>query len=154
MRILSSGGSQDFFFGSPDLALSTGRPDGTGGDREQASHWKDDALTGIHIGIMDPTLGDGEHFVITDNDILALTSVGDQSASRGSPGGPTINSASYNGSKLKIKGQGFTGTIQLEINGQIVDPPSGIAVNPNGKKLQAKAPATTLNLHVGSNAII
>lgn len=37
-RILSSGGSQDFFDGSREVALSTGRPDGTGGDREQASH--------------------------------------------------------------------------------------------------------------------
>ena len=30
-RILSSGGTQDFFDGSRELALSTGRPDGTGG---------------------------------------------------------------------------------------------------------------------------
>ena len=33
-------------------AMSTGA---TNGDRRQASHWKDDALTGNTIGIMDPT---------------------------------------------------------------------------------------------------
>jgi hypothetical protein len=33
-------------------AMSTGA---TNGDRRQASHWKDDALTGQTIGIMDPT---------------------------------------------------------------------------------------------------
>ena len=155
LRILSSGGNQDFYFGTQDLALSTGRPDGTGGDRQQASHWKDDALTGVHIGIMDPTLGDGEHSVITDNDVLALNSVGYQPKSGSSnPNGPTINTVSYTGTKLKIKGKGFTGTLQLEINGQIVSPPSGITVNPGGKKLTIKGSAVILNLHVGGNTII
>ncbi len=37
--------------------LSTGQP---GGDNRQASHWKDDALTGIHIGVMDPTASTGQ----------------------------------------------------------------------------------------------
>jgi hypothetical protein len=39
-RILSSGGEQVFFGLSPELEFSTGRPDGTGGDGAQASHWK------------------------------------------------------------------------------------------------------------------
>src|SRR5437660_9611884 len=39
-RILSSGGTQDYFFGGSDLGLSTGRADGSGGDQSQASHWK------------------------------------------------------------------------------------------------------------------
>ena len=72
-RILSSGGSQILFGGSgPELALSTGRPDGTGGDENQASHWKDDFLTGTNIGIMDPTIGRGVRKTITSNDTLAF----------------------------------------------------------------------------------
>ncbi|MGH9936531.1 MAG: NF038122 family metalloprotease, partial [Blastocatellia bacterium] len=48
-RILSSGGEQVFFGGGPELALSTGQPDGNGGDGRHPSHWKDDALTGRYI---------------------------------------------------------------------------------------------------------
>ena len=72
-RILSSGGSQILFAGSgPELALSTGRPDGTGGDGNQSSHWKDDAITGTYLGIMDPTIGIGVRKTITSNDTLAF----------------------------------------------------------------------------------
>jgi len=45
-RILSSGGEHRFFANRPELGLSTGRNDGTGGDNRQASHWKDDSLSG------------------------------------------------------------------------------------------------------------
>src|SRR5262249_32888630 len=55
-RIESSGGDQVFFFGAPELALSTGRPDGNGGDGNQASHWKSAEITGTVIGIMDPSI--------------------------------------------------------------------------------------------------
>ncbi|MDW8256429.1 MAG: NF038122 family metalloprotease, partial [Acidobacteriota bacterium] len=71
-RILSSGGEQVFFAGPPALPLSTGRPDGSGGDGNQASHWKDDDLTGQYIGIMDPTARPGERNEITENDLKAL----------------------------------------------------------------------------------
>jgi hypothetical protein len=40
-RVLSSGGTQVQFNGGPELELSTARPDGTGGDGNQAAHWKD-----------------------------------------------------------------------------------------------------------------
>src|SRR5258707_415562 len=50
-RILSSGGTQVFFAGTSDLGLSTGRQDSSGGDGEQASHWKAQSQTGILIGI-------------------------------------------------------------------------------------------------------
>ena len=152
-RILSSGGSQNFFFAGTSLALSTGRPDGTGGDKEQASHWKADELTGTHIGIMDPTLGDGERETINDNDLVALNAFGYRVKSDlgGPAGGPTINNVVYNGAKLKIKGKGFTGTLQLEINGVVVAPPLGFSNS--SKKLQIKADAGTLNLHSGSNQI-
>lgn len=75
-RVLSSGGEQRFYDGGRMLALSTGRPDGTGGDGSQAAHWKDDRLTGQHIGVMDPTLEFGEHQFITDNDIDVLDTIG------------------------------------------------------------------------------
>ena len=94
-RILSSGGGQEFFDGSREVALSTGRPDGTGGDREQSSHWKDDRLTGNYVGIMDPTLADGQRDTITENDLAALRSFGytvDGDAS--SSDEPTIKNAS------------------------------------------------------------
>jgi hypothetical protein len=75
-RIQSSGGEQVYFANGAALGLSTGRPDGTGGDEQQASHWKDDALTGVRIGIMDPTLGSGERTELTSNDLQAFGMIG------------------------------------------------------------------------------
>jgi uncharacterized protein YneR len=84
-RILSSGGQQVHFVGSPELQLSTGRPDGSGGDGRQASHWKDDDIIGQYIGIMDPTLPRGTRQEITNNDKLALDFLG-YKVNRGGPG--------------------------------------------------------------------
>lgn len=75
-RILASGGTQIFFGGGAELGLSTGRPDGTGGDRNQASHWKADEITGTYLGVMDPTAGRGERDQITPNDLHALDTIG------------------------------------------------------------------------------
>ncbi len=76
-RILSSGGTQVQFNGGPELELSTGKPDGTGGDGEQASHWKDDALNGgTFIGIMDPTISRGRRELMTANDQAAIDTFG------------------------------------------------------------------------------
>jgi Bacterial pre-peptidase C-terminal domain/Fibronectin type III domain len=75
-RVLSSGGDHVYFANGSALNLSTGRPDGTGGDEQQASHWKDDALTGQRIGIMDPTLGSGTRTELTNNDLLAFGMIG------------------------------------------------------------------------------
>ncbi|HSB11922.1 MAG TPA: NF038122 family metalloprotease [Blastocatellia bacterium] len=75
-RLLSSGGEQSFFTGDRALALSTGRPDGQGGDGREASHWKDDNLTGETIGVMDPTIGPGEHYSMTSDDVLVLETIG------------------------------------------------------------------------------
>lgn len=71
-RILSSGGDQIFFVGGRETPLSTGRPDGTGGDRQQASHWKDDSLIGQFIGVMDPVIPSGRREVLTLNDLIAV----------------------------------------------------------------------------------
>jgi hypothetical protein len=75
-RILTSGGNQVFFSGGSELGLSTGRPDGTGGDGRQSSHWKDNSFTGRNIGIMDPTIGRGERETIDKNDLIALDAFG------------------------------------------------------------------------------
>ena len=88
-RVQSSGGSQVYFTGSGTLALSTGRPDGTGGDENQASHWKDDAITGTRIGIMDPTLSKGVRSQLTDADLQAFGMMGYEIVSGTTPGGQT-----------------------------------------------------------------
>jgi hypothetical protein len=75
-RILSSGGEQRFYAGDSMLALSTGRPDGTGGDGKPPSHWKDEHLTGQYLGVMNPTIAPGEYQFITDNDLTVLEAIG------------------------------------------------------------------------------
>jgi hypothetical protein len=75
-RILSSGGEHRFFNGNPELACSTGRPNGTGGDGRQASHWKADEQSGVYIGIMDPTLTSGQRKMMTSNDLQMLETIG------------------------------------------------------------------------------
>ncbi len=75
-RILSSGGEHIFFDGGPELPFSTGRNDRTGGDGQQAEHWKDDGLTGPYIGIMDPVLEYATRYEITANDLRAFESIG------------------------------------------------------------------------------
>jgi hypothetical protein len=71
-RILTSGGAQVFYEGKTELQLSTGRPDGTGGDGLQPSHWRDDSVVGQRIGIMDPTIAAGTRETITFNDLEAI----------------------------------------------------------------------------------
>ena len=52
-----------------DVPLSTGV---RVGDGNQGSHWKADEITGINIGILDPSLSTGTLGVITDEDIRAM----------------------------------------------------------------------------------
>jgi len=81
-RVMSSGGTQVYFngqtntFGTQELRLSTGGPNGDAGDGNQSSHWKDDDLTFQYIGIMDPNIGSGERNLITNNDVNTLDSLG------------------------------------------------------------------------------
>ncbi|HEX3281963.1 MAG TPA: NF038122 family metalloprotease [Pyrinomonadaceae bacterium] len=76
-RILSSGGLQVQFNGGPELGLSTGRPDGTGGDGNQASHWRDDlGVSANYIGIMDPSINRNTRETITANDVSVMDSLG------------------------------------------------------------------------------
>jgi hypothetical protein len=75
-RIQSTGGTQIYYFGGPELGLSTGGPDAKGGDGFQASHWKAVDLTGVLIGIMDPTVPKGQARTISNNDLAAIDSMG------------------------------------------------------------------------------
>src|SRR5262245_47878010 len=77
-RILTAGGEQSFFGGDSAVSLSTGRPDGSAGDGRHPSHWKDESLSGVYLGIMDPTIGFGDHYSITDNDTAVLNTIGYQ----------------------------------------------------------------------------
>jgi uncharacterized protein (TIGR03437 family) len=75
-RALVAGGSQVFFAGGEEYALSTGAPDGTNGDTNQGSHWKADEQTGRYIGILDPTGSTGQRSDITAADLEALSNFG------------------------------------------------------------------------------
>ncbi|HEX8148655.1 MAG TPA: NF038122 family metalloprotease [Pyrinomonadaceae bacterium] len=81
-RFMFTGGEQLFFsnrpntFGGYFLGLSTGGPLANTEDFRQSSHWKDDALSGTYIGIMDPTITTGVRRVMTDNDKLAFDTFG------------------------------------------------------------------------------
>ncbi len=55
-----------------EFRLSTGRT----GDGNQSSHWKANELTGIRIGVMDPTIGPGEVIPISTADRRALDLIG------------------------------------------------------------------------------
>jgi hypothetical protein len=67
--------------GSPDVfddltaeyRMSTGF---SKGDGRQASHWKDDALTGVYIGLMDPTRSPRTILELTAADARALDVIG------------------------------------------------------------------------------
>jgi hypothetical protein len=249
-RSLSSGGVHLFFAGGPQVQLSTGRANGTGGDGEQGHHWKDNAFTGVFLGIMDPTFDDGEHFFITENDLTALDFMGYSilrggdaptiktmtaslngdvltltgtasdpqgdisraqvkllnggglmvaqtspfavnlgssadvsflltvtnlsefptavqalllltdrqnhtsrplivSFNQSTPGGPVLNAVSISGRKMKIKGNGLGGSIDVEINGIIVD----TIFNGVSKKLVVKGSSNDLNLRSGANRL-
>jgi len=71
-KIQTSGGEQIMFTGDVEAPMSTGRPDGTGGDGRPAGHWKDDVFTGQYLGIMDPTLAPGERGGISALDLMAM----------------------------------------------------------------------------------
>jgi len=72
-RYLDTGGSAIFDDLTNERAMSTGR---YFGDGLEASHWKDDAITGHLLGVMDPSLNTGVMESITATDIRALDLIG------------------------------------------------------------------------------
>ncbi|HMG33116.1 MAG TPA: NF038122 family metalloprotease [Blastocatellia bacterium] len=159
-RVLSAGGTQVFFGGGSEIQLSTGRQDGSGGDGNQASHWKDLRIVTPAIGVMVPGIPRGLHLVITDNDLRVFDLMGynppgtggGSNPDDGDPGGPTLKSANYDGVTLSIKGSGFAGTLQLEVNDSPAAPKK-IKVKGGGNKLKISGSQTQLNIHSGENRV-
>ena len=58
---------------SAEMPMSTGT---FNGDGRQASHFKDDLITGTNIGIMDPTGDFGQRYEVGRNDLRALDLIG------------------------------------------------------------------------------
>lgn len=75
-RVQIAGGTQVHFVGDAELPLSTATSNGTGGDGQQSSHWKDNGQIGTYTGVMDPTAASGERLTITANDLTALSFMG------------------------------------------------------------------------------
>jgi hypothetical protein len=72
-RVQSPGGEQVLFgVGGTKTPMSTAAPDYSGGDGQQASHWKDHQ----GIGVMDPTLAYGERSTLTAADLAAFDLLG------------------------------------------------------------------------------
>jgi len=77
-----NGGDQIFWDGGTEWEVSTATGARTGGDGQQASHWRDDAqrttvpLPDRKIGIMDPNLSSGVRDTMTYADLKALSIMG------------------------------------------------------------------------------
>jgi hypothetical protein len=69
-RALVTGGVPIFDDGTNEWGMSNVT------DGWQASHWKDDAITGTYVGIMDPTLPTGQKELITNADLRAFDLIG------------------------------------------------------------------------------
>ena len=67
------------------------------GDGRQASHWKDNAFTGILIGALDPNISYGETFSLSSADIRALDLIGWDVQSVPEPGTLVLFSAGFAG---------------------------------------------------------
>lgn len=118
-RILSSGGSQVQFNGGAEIGLSTGRPDGSGGDGNQASHWRDDGnVSANYIGIMDPSIMRNTRETMTANDMNLMDSLGytvDPPAPTPTPTPkPTVNTVQFtNGTASVTETLGATARVDL-----------------------------------------
>lgn len=75
-RLQLTGGEHVHFVGESLLPLATGGIDGSAGDGDQSSHWKDDVFTGQYIGMMDPSLSRGLRQGLTAADLLAASYFG------------------------------------------------------------------------------
>jgi hypothetical protein len=106
-RILSTGGAQVFFKGTGELQLSTGLPDSGSGDGLQPSHWRDRAIVGQRIGLMDPSLPPGTRQTIAMNDLSAADVYGYTLRPFGNnrPAVSTLK-ADLNGDVLSVAGSG------------------------------------------------
>ena len=137
-RVVSSGGEQIQFAGGGNTRLSTGRPDGSGGDGFQASHWKERHLNGNqYIGIMDPAGSDGDKDQLTAIDLATLDLLGFDVRGLVSFEGAV---PSLSGNTLTIGGNGIVANLVLasatvkllDANGQTLTTLSAIPLNMKG----------------------
>lgn len=142
-RVLSSGGDQVFFNGTK-TGVSTGRPDGSGGDRAQASHWRAKELNGnVQIGVMDPFGRRGQRDEITQNDINAINTFGYMVAS--DVASATDFSLSFPQSTLTLQ-RGRTGQFVVNVDriggfdGTVMVAPDTTALTT--LKIKLKSPST------------
>ena len=133
-RILSAGGEQSFYAGDVTVPLSTARPDGSGGDGRQSSHWKDDSLAGRYLGVMDPTIRPGEYHSISDNDTAALAAIGYHANSMGQP--PTLIPLTSG---------------QPERGGMIAPPPNAGALSHLQYSIEVPPNATAVKIDLNGN---
>jgi hypothetical protein len=138
-RVLSSGVTNIdphvHFAGGAELPLSTGKPDGTGGDGRQASHWKDDAQGVPFIGIMDPTIPRGRHETITENDLSAIDFFGYSVGARQAGGAAVqFGAQSYTApetqraAQITVTRSGSTAAA-VSVDVRTVDNPAAVACN-------------------------
>jgi|GEM_PF-576051 len=144
-RIMTTGTSNsdlqfDFIPGNPELGLSTGGPDGNGGDMWQSSHWKHVGTCTGYIGIMDPAIANGCRRTITNNDMLALGSFGYNLTNNNQPPPPPptptpppndnfANAQIISGCNGNVNGSTFGAT--RETGEPSHDPPDATSLSPN-----------------------
>jgi hypothetical protein len=160
-RRLTGGGEHVFYAGCSELALSTGTA-AQGGDDNQTSHCKADELTGITVGIMDPTIARGRHFTINNNDLAVLDAIGhstvDHTTPCTNPGGTAANIRKVTPDltvvSVVLKGEKFSNCMQVEINGVIVSPKK-LKIKGEGAKAVITGGTTmsSLNLTPGQNQV-
>jgi len=68
-------------------------------------------------------------------------------------GAVKVVEAYYDSGRLVIRGKRLTVDAQVEVNGVLVNPPEGISVSPNAKKLVLTGPSASMNLHAGPNRV-
>src|SRR2546423_206579 len=135
-RMLKSGGSQVFYGGGNQIALSTG-PKSAGGDGFQPSHWKID----LGIGIMDPAISNGSRRTITDNDIAVLNLLGYWINNEPAP---TLPQTSPGSTVAMTSGVAQTGVITSA-------PANSSSVNPTQYSIQVPAGATQLKIDLSGD---
>lgn len=102
-RIQSAGGDHEFFALDWSAPLSTGRGDGTGGDGEQASHWKDDRFINWNVGLMDPRLPPFRYATATVYDAFAFDLLGYAIRYPDPPQAPSnLSAVALNASEIRL----------------------------------------------------
>lgn len=83
-----------------ELRLSTGY---STGDGRQASHWRDDSLSGVLLGVMDPTLAYKSILPMTENDRRVFDRIGWEYTGGSSGGGGSTALTASNSQRLRLE---------------------------------------------------